>query len=95
MSNKLPSVLAFFWLGLAIAFGAMSVSTYETRKRMRGLMRKMVYQWMDIGSPFHVDHRPSATNLESIFDHMLKLELLAFVLTAVSAFIEFAYTFNS
>ena len=88
----MTSVLVFFWLGLAIAFAAMSVSTYETRRRMRGLMRALTYEWLDEHSPFHVDHKPSVTNLESIFDHMLTLELLAFVLTAISAFVEYAST---
>jgi hypothetical protein len=90
VSNELTSALAFFWLWLAIAFGLMSIFTYETRKHVRDLMRGMTYEWVDKGSPFHAEHRPSATRLETIFNHMLKLELLAFLLTAVSAFVEFA-----
>jgi hypothetical protein len=94
ISRKLAFVLVFFWLGLAIAFAAMSVSTYVTRLRMHRLMNTLTYEWMARGfqrePPFYFDNKPSVLKLESVFNHMLKLELFAFGLTSASALLEWA-----
>jgi len=106
MSRKLTSVLVFFWLALSCAFAAMSIYTYETRSLLR---KTLGSAWFDLasnrakegferfGAPPHdyLDQKPEIMKLEPVLNHMLNLERLAFVLTAVSAFVEFISTFGS
>jgi len=61
---------------------------------MHSLMKTLTYQSMLRGirlePPLYLDNKPSVLKLESVFDHMLKLELFAFVLTSASALLEWA-----
>jgi small subunit ribosomal protein S17e len=78
----MTSAIGFFWLFLAVSFLAMAWRTYTLRKitvpkSIEEAREKAYFAGDDI------------TKLKPIFDHMLAIELFAFTLTAISAFVEF------
>jgi len=67
---------------LAVAFFAMAWRTYKLRQ----VIVPKVIEEAQKGALFTGD---DVAKLRPIFDHMLKIELFAFVLTGISALVEF------
>jgi hypothetical protein len=78
----MSSPLGFFWLFLAIAFFAMAWYTYKMRQV---IVPKKITE-AKAGACFAGD---DVAKLKPIFDDMLKIEALAFLLTAIAAFVDF------
>ncbi len=78
----MDSFLGFFWLFLSIAFFAIAWRTYKMRqvtvpRAITGAKAKAYFAGDDVAK------------LKTIFDETLAIETLAFLLTAISAIIEF------
>lgn len=76
------SAISFFWLFLATCFFVMAWRTYRLRQvtvptSMAEAQKGAYFAGHDV------------TRLKPIFDEMLAVELSAFALTAISAFVEF------
>jgi len=79
------SPLGFFWLFLAVAFFAMAWRTYKLRQ---GVVPKAIEEAQK-GAYFAGD---DVTKLKPVFDHMLLIESVAFVLTGIAALVDFLVT---
>ncbi|MGA2785772.1 MAG: hypothetical protein ABSF09_13855 [Candidatus Bathyarchaeia archaeon] len=82
----MPSLFGIFWLALALAFSAMAWKTYKVRQV---LVPKAIEEARGgIGAVMGI---PAADlrKLKPIFDHTLKIEIIAFVLTAIAAILDF------
>jgi hypothetical protein len=81
----MPSLLGFFWLALALAFSAMAWKTYRVRQ---ALVPKVIQEARE-RAYFAGD---DVAKLKPIFDDTLKIETIAFILTAFAAILEFLVT---
>ena len=76
------SILGFFWLFLAVSFLSMAICTYRIK-------RTLMPKWF---KESHHQEYWGGVDIEKIrplFTHMLAIETVAFLLTAVSAIVEF------
>jgi hypothetical protein len=74
------SAVAFFWLSLGFAFLVMAYQTWKVRQN---LVPKSIEE-ARAGAYFAGD---DVTKLKPIYDHMLRIEILAFILSALAAFV--------
>lgn len=76
------SPLGFFWLFLAVAFFAMGMYTNRMKQIVMPKLFKEAHE-REYFAGADID------KLRPIFDHMLVMESIAFVLTGISALVEF------
>lgn len=78
------SPLGFFWLFLAVAFFAMAWRTYKLRQGVPKAIKKAKERAYFGGD--------DVAKLKPVFDHMLLIESVAFVLTGIAALVDFLVT---
>ena len=78
----MTSFLGFFWFFLAIAFFAMAWKTYKLRQII-------VPKSIEEASKAAYFRGADVAKIKPIFDHILTIEIIAFLLTGITALIEF------
>ena len=76
------SILGFFWFFLAVSFLAMAICTYRIK-------RTLMPKWFKEAHEREAFQGVDIEKIRPLFNHMLAIETVAFILTAVSAIVEF------
>lgn len=84
--DRLKNPRGFFWLGIAIVFLAMTCQTIWVRQV---IVPQAIEESRGSLAAINGLPLPDLRKLRPIFDHTLIVEIMAFVLTAIAAFVDF------
>jgi hypothetical protein len=76
------SALIFFWVWLAVAFGALAIYTYRVK-------HVMLPKWFEESHHREAFSGVDIEKIRPLFNHMLTIEIIAFILSAVAALVTF------
>jgi len=71
-----------FWLSLTVVFSVMGINTYRIK-------HTLMPKWFKESHEREYWAGADIEKIRPLFDHMLLMEIVAYVLTALSAFVEF------